>query len=105
MRSDAGAAGVGGCEGYPGAEPQDDVADPRGDDAERDESLDRSRGGFRVDDPGEVVGDEPGRGEWVLPGADPGPACYGRGGTEATVTDASIVLGYLDPAYFAGGTM
>ena len=38
-------------------------------------------------------------------GAEPGPACYARGGTEATVTDASIVLGYLDPAYFAGGTL
>ena len=38
-------------------------------------------------------------------GAEPGPACYDRGGTEATVTDASIVLGYLDPAYFAGGTL
>ena len=38
-------------------------------------------------------------------GAEPGPACYGRGGAEATVTDASIVLGYLDPQYFAGGTL
>jgi N-methylhydantoinase A len=38
-------------------------------------------------------------------GSEPGPACYGRGGREATVTDASIVLGYLDPSYFAGGTM
>ena len=38
-------------------------------------------------------------------GAEPGPACYGRGGTDATVTDASIVLGLLDPAYFAGGTV
>lgn len=38
-------------------------------------------------------------------GADPGPACYGRGGTEATVTDASIVLGYLNPEYFAGGSL
>ena len=38
-------------------------------------------------------------------GAEPGPACYARGGTEATVTDASIVLGLLDPAYFAGGTL
>jgi N-methylhydantoinase A/oxoprolinase/acetone carboxylase beta subunit len=38
-------------------------------------------------------------------GSEPGPACYGRGGSEATVTDASIVLGYIDPAYFAGGTM
>jgi len=38
-------------------------------------------------------------------GADPGPACYGRGGTAATVTDASVVLGWLDPAYFAGGRL
>ncbi|MEZ5856200.1 MAG: hydantoinase/oxoprolinase family protein [Hyphomicrobiaceae bacterium] len=38
-------------------------------------------------------------------GADPGPACYGQGGTAATVTDASIVLGYLDPGYFAGGRL
>lgn len=38
-------------------------------------------------------------------GADPGPAAYGRGGTEPTVTDASLVLGYLDPGYFAGGTL
>lgn len=38
-------------------------------------------------------------------GAEPGPACYGRGGQEPTVTDASIVLGLLDPAYFAGGTI
>ncbi len=36
-------------------------------------------------------------------GADPGPACYGNGGTFATVTDASIVLGYLDPDAFMGG--
>jgi N-methylhydantoinase A len=36
-------------------------------------------------------------------GADPGPACYGRGGTEPTVTDANLVLGYLDPANFLGG--
>src|SRR5262249_43985017 len=38
-------------------------------------------------------------------GSDPGPACYGRGGTEATVTDAAVVLGWLDPAYFAGGSV
>jgi N-methylhydantoinase A/oxoprolinase/acetone carboxylase beta subunit len=38
-------------------------------------------------------------------GADPGPACYGRGGDEATVTDASVVLGYLNPARFAGGSV
>ena len=36
-------------------------------------------------------------------GAEPGPACYRRGGTEATVTDASLVLGYLNPKTFAGG--
>ena len=36
-------------------------------------------------------------------GADPGPACYGLGGTGATVTDANLVLGYLDPANFLGG--
>jgi N-methylhydantoinase A len=36
-------------------------------------------------------------------GAMPGPACYGRGGTEPTVTDANLVLGYLDPAHFLGG--
>jgi len=38
-------------------------------------------------------------------GAAPGPACYGRGGTRPTVTDADLVLGYLDPGYFLGGEM
>ena len=38
-------------------------------------------------------------------GADPGPACYGRGGTEPTVTDADLVLGYLDENYFHGGAL
>jgi N-methylhydantoinase A len=38
-------------------------------------------------------------------GADPGPACYGRGGKNPTVTDADLLLGYLDPDYFLGGTM
>ncbi len=38
-------------------------------------------------------------------GADPGPACYGRGGGEPTVTDADLILGYLDPDYFLGGRM
>ena len=38
-------------------------------------------------------------------GSQPGPAAYGLGGTEATVTDADFVLGYLNPDYFAGGTM
>jgi N-methylhydantoinase A len=36
-------------------------------------------------------------------GADPGPVCYGRGGTEPTVTDANLVLGRLNPGYFLGG--
>lgn len=38
-------------------------------------------------------------------GADPGPVCYGNGGEEPTVTDANLILGYLDPAYFLGGKM
>jgi N-methylhydantoinase A len=38
-------------------------------------------------------------------GADPGPACYGRGGTEPTLTDACLLMGILDPAGFAGGEM
>src|SRR5712691_519852 len=36
-------------------------------------------------------------------GADPGPACYGRGGTEPTVTDADVACGFLNPDYFLGG--
>jgi N-methylhydantoinase A len=36
-------------------------------------------------------------------GADPGPVCYGRGGTAPTVTDANLILGRLDPAHFLGG--
>lgn len=38
-------------------------------------------------------------------GAKPGPVCYGRGGTQPAVTDADLVLGRLDPAYFLGGEM
>jgi N-methylhydantoinase A len=38
-------------------------------------------------------------------GADPGPACYGRGGDRPTVTDAAVVLGYIDPDTFLGGRM
>ena len=38
-------------------------------------------------------------------GADPGPACYGRGGTQPTVTDANLFLGRLDSGYFLGGRM
>jgi N-methylhydantoinase A len=41
----------------------------------------------------------------VSAGADPGPACYGRGGEQATVTDANLLLGYLNPRRFAGGLM
>lgn len=38
-------------------------------------------------------------------GAEPGPICYDRGGTAVTVTDANLVLGYLNPEDFCGGTM
>ena len=41
----------------------------------------------------------------ISAGSEPGPASYGRGGTQPTVTDADLVLGYLNPAYFVGGTM
>ncbi len=38
-------------------------------------------------------------------GASPGPACYGRGGEEPACTDANLILGYLDPTFFAGGKL
>lgn len=38
-------------------------------------------------------------------GSEPGPACYGRGGTEPTVTDADLILGYVPPDFFLGGEM
>ncbi len=38
-------------------------------------------------------------------GADPGPTCYGQGGTEPSVTDANLLLGYYDPRFFLGGRM
>jgi N-methylhydantoinase A len=38
-------------------------------------------------------------------GADPGPACYARGGTQPTITDAAVVLGWIDPDYFLGGRL
>ena len=38
-------------------------------------------------------------------GADPGPACYGRGGTHATVTDANLILGYINPEALLGGAL
>src|SRR5262249_14918394 len=38
-------------------------------------------------------------------GSEPGPVCYGRGGTEPTVTDADVVLGRIDPVTFSGGKM
>ncbi len=56
---------------------------------------------------GSVVWSDPAGGLHVGPrsaGADPGPACYGRGGTEPTLTDANLLLGRLDPGYFLGGT-
>jgi len=57
---------------------------------------------------GSVVWADPADGLHVGPrsaGADPGPACYGRGGAEPTLTDANLLLGRLDPGYFLGGTM
>jgi N-methylhydantoinase A len=57
---------------------------------------------------GSIVWADPAGGLHVGPrsaGADPGPACYGRGGTEPTLTDANLLLGRLDPDYFLGGTM
>ena len=56
---------------------------------------------------GSIVWSDPAGGMHVGPrsaGADPGPACYGRGGTEPTLTDANLLLGRLDPDYFLGGT-
>ncbi len=41
----------------------------------------------------------------ISAGAEPGPACYGRGGTQPTVTDADLLLGYLDPDHFLGGRL
>ena len=38
-------------------------------------------------------------------GANPGPVCYGQGGENATLTDANLILGYLDPEFFLGGSM
>jgi N-methylhydantoinase A len=38
-------------------------------------------------------------------GAEPGPICYGRGGTQPTITDANLLLGYLNPGFFNGGAM
>jgi N-methylhydantoinase A len=41
----------------------------------------------------------------VSAGADPGPACYGRGGTEPTVTDSKLITGVINPHYFAVGQL
>jgi N-methylhydantoinase A len=41
----------------------------------------------------------------ISAGAVPGPACYGRGGTQPTVTDADLALGFIDPNYFLGGRL
>jgi N-methylhydantoinase A len=57
---------------------------------------------------GSVAWVDPGGGLRVGPqsaGADPGPACYGRGGTRPTITDANLVLGRLNPGNFLGGEM
>jgi N-methylhydantoinase A len=76
-----------------------------------------SGGGYHVSAPaidiaevgaggGSIARLDPGGGLLVGPesaGADPGPACYGRGGARATVTDANVVLGYINPRALAGG--
>jgi N-methylhydantoinase A len=57
---------------------------------------------------GSIVRIDPGGALKVGPesaGADPGPACYGRGGREPTVTDANVLLGYLNPQALAGGSV
>ena len=57
---------------------------------------------------GSIVRIDPGGALRVGPesaGADPGPACYRQGGTGATVTDANVVLGYINPTAIAGGTV
>jgi N-methylhydantoinase A len=57
---------------------------------------------------GSIVRIDPGGSLRVGPesaGADPGPACYRQGGTDATVTDANVVLGYINPTAIAGGTV
>ncbi|MSO76915.1 MAG: hydantoinase/oxoprolinase family protein [Alphaproteobacteria bacterium] len=57
---------------------------------------------------GSIIWIDPGGQPQVGPrsaGAKPGPACYGQGGTEPTITDASVVLGYINPGFIAGGTV
>jgi N-methylhydantoinase A len=57
---------------------------------------------------GSIASIDPGGALTVGPesaGADPGPACYGRGGERATITDANLVLGRLNPDYFLGGNL
>jgi len=57
---------------------------------------------------GSIASIDPGGALTVGPesaGADPGPACYGRGGGRATITDANLVLGRLNPNYFLGGKL
>ncbi len=55
---------------------------------------------------GSIASPRPGGSLQVGPasaGAIPGPACYGKGGADATVTDADVLLGYVDPGFFLGG--
>ena len=57
---------------------------------------------------GSVVWIDPGGSLQVGPhsaGADPGPLCYDQGGTEPTITDANVILGYINPAYLVGGAL
>src|SRR5947207_4659168 len=55
---------------------------------------------------GSIIWIDPGGAMQVGPqsaGANPGPVCYGLGGTEPTITDANVVLGYINPEYLVGG--
>jgi N-methylhydantoinase A len=81
-----------------------------------DERLDMDIGGFAISTPAldvQTVGAGGGSIAWIdaggalrvgpqSAGSDPGPVCYGRGGTEPTVTDANLVLGYYDPSILLG---
>lgn len=88
-------------------------------DGEADVSYERSIAGYTCRMPAvgvHTVGAGGGSVAWIDPGgalrvgpqsagSHPGPACYGRGGTEPTVTDANVVLGRLDPAMRLGGSL
>lgn len=88
-------------------------------DAIPDERLDMDIGGLTISTPAldvQTIGAGGGSIAWIDPGgalrvgpasagANPGPACYGRGGAEPTVTDANLILGYYDPEILLGGSI